>query len=94
MRITPRAALRTLTGAAILGFGAMAFTPTAAEAHGYWGHRHHHHGWHGGHRHWRPYHAPRPVYGYGYVAPRPRVVIVTPPAYYPPRPYATHYRGW
>lgn len=94
MRISPRAALRTLTGAAILGFGALVFSPAPAEAHGWWGRRHHHPGWHGGYAPYRPYVAPRPVYGYGYYAPSPRIVVAPPMPYYAPRPYATHYRGW
>ena len=92
MRIFPRVALRTLTGAAILGFGALAFSPAPAAAQGYWGHRPHY-GWYGPHRHWRPYVAPPPVYGYRYYAPPPRVVVVPAPGY-APRPYATYYGGW
>lgn len=80
--------LRTLTGAAILGFGALAFSPTSAEANGYWRHPHQHHGWH--RPYWAPRHAYMPRYHY---APRhyhygpPRVV-------YGPRPYAGYYRRW
>lgn len=101
MRIIPRNALRTLTGAAILGFGALAFSAGTADAHGFWGHRHHHHphhhhhhhrhhGWHGGYVPYQAYVAPRPLYRPYYVAPAPRVVVMPQP-YYAPRPY---YRSW
>ena len=88
MRNLSRTALG-FAGAAILGFGALAFTPATAEAHGYWRHPY-----------YRPYVVPRPVYAPRYYAPRPyyyappRVVYVPPPVYVAPRPYATYYGGW
>lgn len=92
MRNLSRTAL-SLTGAAILGFGALAATPSTAEAHGYWQRPH-----------YRPYVVPRPVYAPRYYAPRPyyyappRVAYLAPPppppVYYAPRAYTGYYAGW
>ena len=97
MRISPRTVLRTLTGAAILGFGVLAFSPAPAEAHGYWRNPGYGHGYGYG---YRPYWAPRPAFAPRYYAPRPyyyappRVAYLPPPAYYAPRPYGGYYTGW
>lgn len=100
MRLLPRTALRSLTGAAILGFGALALSAAPAAAHGDWGWRHRHPGWHGHHGwhhrpHWRPYYRPHVYYAPRphYYAP-PRVVYAPPPVYYAPRPRVGYYAAW